>query len=409
MSNAALMRFRLPGSCIGIIATGRPATLKSASAGYARRGYCEASSFSELQNQLAVKDIQRRPLPSMNSGFVDHVRLRVSAGNGGPGIVSFRRGPNAEAVPADGGNGGAGGAVWLKADADMNSLKFSVRHIRADSGGSGGCALRNGRSGSDVVVPVPPGTVVRLAEVENSGVLCDLSHDGAKALVAKGGLGGRGNASYKSSRNRSPQFSQPGTCGESFLLDLELKSIADIGLVGLPNAGKSTLLRAVSRAKPKVASYPFTTLRPHIGVVTEPGTKDRDPRRVTVADIPGLIEGAHVNKGLGHEFLRHVERTFVLVYVIDMSSDVRGRSALDVLMQELELYEAGLTKRPACVAANKMDVGMNSVDSLHRFIHEVGDFIPVFPVSAKDGTGVAPLVLHLIDLVQSVRDAKSPS
>jgi GTPase len=395
------------------------------------------------------------------AGFVDHVRLDVCAGHGGPGNSSFTRGPNTELAPPDGGNGGHGGSIWLEADADVTSLRMWRRNVRAESGRPGASALRQGRSGQDLVIRVPPGTVARIAPEDQNAddddevhlqqeqpekratehhhavkqlilpdaqedvfggltmedevsdhhsphapqgvLLCDLDLHGKRAQIARGGLGGRGNASFKSSRNRSPERSQPGTPGEHLVVDLELKTIADVGLVGYPNAGKSTLLRAISRATPKVASYPFTTLRPHIGVVIEPPRRDIDPRRITVADIPGLLEGAHENRGLGHEFLRHVERTSVLVYVLDMSAGPQGRKPLDILLRELELYEPGLSRRPACIAANKMDIGIQSYDALRSLIKDIEDTLPIFPISAKDNAGTADIAQFLVDTVHSSR------
>jgi GTPase len=362
------------------------------------------SSATEVEEDAGSGRKQYRRGANQSSGFVDRVRLAVRAGHGGAGASTFTRGPNKEVTPPDGGNGGAGGSVWFEADADVTSLRMWRRFARAGDGAKGFGDLRQGRAGADLVVRVPPGTVARLADL-NDTVLCDLSTHGMRAKVAQGGLGGRGNASFKSSTNRSPVFAQLGTKGDEAIIDLELKSIADVGLVGYPNAGKSTLLRAISRAKPKVASYPFTTLRPHIGVVEEApdDCHGRDRRRITVADIPGLIEGAHDNRGLGHEFLRHIERTSVLVYVLDMSSDpCLGRSELDVLMRELELYEPGLSKRPSCIAANKMDVGMHSIASLRSLVHEVGNALPVFPLSGSEGTGTGDLVHFLVDTTQAL-------
>jgi GTPase len=349
--------------------------------------------------------------------FVDRVRLAVSAGHGGAGAATFTRGPNSDVAPPDGGSGGPGGSVWLLADDAVTGLNMWMRHAKAGAGGAGSGALRRGRAGEDCVVRVPPGTVATVVgEPGRDGMLlCDLNVHDAKALIARGGMGGRGNATYKSSTNRSPTFAQEGTPGAQLVVDLELKTIADVGLVGFPNAGKSTLLRAVSHAKPKVASYPFTTLRPHIGVVEERVLRpEQDPRRFTVADIPGLIAGAHANRGLGHEFLRHVERTSVLVYVLDMSvgGDV-GRRELDVLMRELELYEPGLSKRPSCVAANKMDTGMVAVTALRSLVHDLGDALPVFPISALDNTGTGLLMQHLFDKVRprpaSAEELASPA
>lgn len=353
-----------------------------------------------LPDGLSVSVPTPRPYRRGRPRFVDRVRLLASGGSGGSGASSFTRAPNTPMAPPDGGSGGPGGSVWLLADDGVTGLEMSRRQIKAGDGGKGAAALRRGKAGADAVVRVPPGTLVR----GEGMVVCDLGSHGAKALVAKGGNGGRGNAVFKSSVNRSPDTAHAGGAGFEVALDLELKSIADVGLVGFPNAGKSTLLRAISHARPKVASYPFTTIRPHIGVVEERNGGDwsRPSRRLSVADIPGLIAGAHENRGLGHEFLRHVERTAALVYVVDVSAGLDGKNNLDVLMRELELHEAGLSRRPSCIAANKMDVGIEAVDGLRALIREVDDSLPVFPISAHDCTGTDGLVAHLFELVRPV-------
>lgn len=313
-----------------------------------------------------------RPYRRGRARFVDRVRLRASGGAGGGGAATFTRGPNSQTAPPDGGSGGAGGSVWLRADDGVTGLEMSHRQVKGGDGGGGAGALRRGKVGADARVRVPPGTLVSV----DGEVVCDLDVHGAEAMVAK---------------------------GVEVVLDLELKTIADCGLVGFPNAGKSTLLRAISHAKPKVASYPFTTIRPHIGVVEERDVGwARDARRFSVADIPGLVAGAHENRGLGHEFLRHVERTATLVYVVDVSGGRDGKEDLDILMRELELYEPGLSKRPSCVAANKMDMGMDSVEGLRALVRDVGDSLPVFPISAQDKTGTDELVAHLFHALRRI-------
>lgn len=297
---------------------------------------------------------------------------------------------------------------------------MSSHNLKAENGRPGMSAKRHGRNGSDLVVRVPPGTVVReldaingsngfegLLEMEMSdmkmedhlsprGILvCELNRNGQRAEVAQGGGGGRGNVAFKSSQNRSPTTADPGEQGQRRRLELELKTIADVGLVGLPNAGKSTFLRAVSSAKPKVASYPFTTLRPHIGVVNADG-KLQDKRIFTVADIPGLIEGAHDNRGLGHEFLRHIERTAFLVYVLDVSGEEGSAiKAFNVLQNELEMHEPGLSQRSRCIVANKMDSGGAVVENLNDLLDELGSQIDIFPVSARFETGVEDVIRHI--------------
>lgn len=384
-----------------------------------------------------------RTLTSQSGSFRDRVTIDVRAGAGGSGCLSFTRAPNQIVAPPDGGNGGDGGSIWLRACLSMRSLTLPVLH-RAGVGTTGRPAKRRGASASDLIIDVPCGTVVRTVPIpghtdmslqikqdaygqidlegeetqkieedflqEDSGQLvAELNVDGEKILVAQGGRGGRGNAVFRNSRNRSPTTADPGAPGEERRFELELKTIADVGLVGFPNAGKSTLLRAVSRARPKVASYPFTTIRPHLGVVHQilpDGSVGFG--RMTIADIPGIIEGAHENRGLGHEFLRHVERTTVLVYVIDVAGvegldagkDVgknaaRVLSELETLQLELDLHQEGLTKRQSCIVANKMDAGEAAMSNLLALVDAVGDDMPIFPVSAKHGTGVVEVVKHL--------------
>lgn len=332
-----------------------------------------------------------------SGAFADRARLIAVGGAGGSGCVSFGKGPNKDVTPADGGSGGAGGAVWLEACDTSLTLRMSSSTKRAENGASGASDRRNGRRGADLIVRVPAGTYARLLDDDgNPGmVVCDLNSVGMRACVARGGMGGRGNSTYRSSTNRSPDHGRPGMPGECTNLLLELKTIADVGLVGVPNAGKSTLLRAVSSAKPRVASYAFTTLRPHIGVV------ERSHERLTVADIPGLIDGAHNNKGLGHEFLRHVERTKTLVYVVDVVDyDMKPAKAIQVLEQELELYETGLSARVTAVVANKMDKGPAAFEAMEELIDEIGDRFDVFPTIASTGAGVSDVVDHLFDVMK---------
>lgn len=378
--------------------------------------------------------------------FADNVTIQVSGGRGGTGCSSFARGPNQEIAPPDGGHGGDGGSVWIEADEQCRSLGCSTTHVSGQEGGRGMSAKRRGRDGDDAILKVPLGTVVHELSVlankheasdlhaEQSYVkyveygpgriisdpatellpdqfdadktsektlVCELNKHGQRARVAKGGRGGRGNVSYKSSTNRSPISFDEGSVGESRRLELELKTIADVGLVGFPNAGKSTLLRAISRAKPRVAAYPFTTLRPHIGMVQslEEGVGRQSTagtRTISVADIPGLIEGAHEDRGLGHDFLRHIERTTFLVYVVDMAlGGNRAYASLQVLRNELDLYLPGLSKRASCIVANKMDAGDIASRGLAALIETLGDSHSIFPVSAKYGIGVDDLKNHL--------------
>ena len=311
--------------------------------------------------------------------FVDRVKISVKGGKGGNGCVSFHREKFVPRGGPDGGNGGNGGSVVLKADANEQSLiDLSYnRHYDADNGPNGKGKNMYGRNADNVIVKVPVGTVVY--DEETGEFLGDLETVGMELVVAKGGRGGKGNAAFATSGNRAPRTCEEGTEGEEKMLLLELKTIADVGLVGYPNAGKSTLLRALSAAKPKVAPYPFTTLHPMVGVV-----EYEDFGRLTVADIPGLIDGAHRNVGLGHHFLRHIERTHLLVYVLDMAG-IDGRTPWDDfrhLQNELELYMKGLSKRPALIAANKMDLP-ESEENLALLRDELSsEVIDIVPISA---------------------------
>ena len=311
--------------------------------------------------------------------FVDRVKISVKGGRGGNGCVSFHREKFVPRGGPDGGNGGNGGSVVLKADVNEQSLiDLSYnRHYDAANGPNGKGKNMYGKNADNVVVKVPVGTVV--SDAETGEFLGDLDTAGMELVVAAGGKGGKGNAAFATSGNRAPRIAEEGTEGEEKLLLLELKTIADAGLVGYPNAGKSTLLRALSAAKPKVAPYPFTTLHPMVGVV-----EYEDFSRLTVADIPGLIDGAHRNVGLGHHFLRHIERTHLLIYVLDMAG-IDGRTPWEDfrhLQNELELYMKGLSKRPALIAANKMDLP-ESAENLALLQDELAaEPIEIIPISA---------------------------
>lgn len=284
--------------------------------------------------------------------FIDEARIYVKAGDGGNGCVSFRREKYVPAGGPDGGDGGRGGDVIFEVDEGLSTLiDFTRRiHFKAERGEHGQGSNRHGKSGKDLVIRVPPGTQVKDDE---GRLLVDLVRPGQRWIAARGGRGGRGNARFKTPTRQAPAFYEKGEPGEERWLRLELKLLADVALVGYPNAGKSTLIAAVSKARPKIADYPFTTLTPNLGVVSlGPGES------FVIADIPGLIEGAHRGVGLGHEFLRHIERTRVLLYVID-ASGLEGRSPvrdLEVLRKELALYRPELAERPSVVFANKMDL-----------------------------------------------------
>ncbi len=323
--------------------------------------------------------------------FVDKARIYVKGGDGGRGAVAFRREKYVPFGGPSGGDGGDGGDVILKVDEGLRTLvdfKYQ-RHFRAGRGQHGGGKNKHGARGEDLVIKVPPGTLVR--DADTGEVLADLVEPGQECLVARGGRGGRGNARFASARRKAPRFAEKGEPGEERHLSLELKVLADVGLVGFPNAGKSTLISRISAAKPKIADYPFTTLTPNLGVVTRgPG------RSFTVADIPGLIEGAHLGSGLGHEFLRHIERTRLLVHVLDLS-DMTGRDPVEdfhKINRELELYSPALARREQIVCANKLDLP-EARDKLARLTREL-EGRRVVGISAVTGEGVE----RLLDLIE---------
>lgn len=282
--------------------------------------------------------------------FIDRVRIRVKAGDGGSGIVSFRREKFVPMGGPDGGDGGSGGDIIVRADSNLATLlDYTYRDSwEAESGNHGSGANKSGAAGRDVVLPVPPGTIVR--DVDTGEFITELLTTGEEAIVARGGRGGKGNAFFATSTRQSPRDYQPGEDGQSRLIELELKLIADVGLVGQPNAGKSTLLSVISAARPKIADYPFTTLSPNLGVV-----QLSDGRTFVVADIPGIIEGAHEGKGLGLQFLRHIERTRLIAILIPIDS-MDWQAEYDQLRQELESYSAELAQKPHCIVFTKMDL-----------------------------------------------------
>ena len=312
--------------------------------------------------------------------FVDRAEITVKAGNGGNGCCSFRREAFVPKGGPNGGDGGDGGDVIFVASTGELTLSDFVfnRHFSAENGGDGRSKDMHGRRGQNLVIKVPLGTIIR--NKETGDVLADIDEAGAEVVIAKGGHGGRGNARFATPSNRAPREHEPGEVTEPLELGLELKLIADVALVGYPNAGKSTLLSRISNAHPKVAAYPFTTLHPVIGVMEYP-----DFRKVTVADIPGLIDGAHLNRGLGHYFLRHIERTKLLIYLVDLGG-VDGRDPNDdirILKNELEAYMEGLSSRAKIVLANKTDL-VEDQDVIDDFILNAEDGLEVIPISAKN-------------------------
>ncbi len=329
--------------------------------------------------------------------FVDQIRIHAKAGDGGNGCCSFRREKFIPRGGPDGGDGGKGGDIVLAASPDTDSLValFFEPLVRSKRGGHGKGKDKQGRSAEATRILVPVGTIIRRAgqapgeEIEDE-LIADLAEPGQEFLLCKGGDGGKGNTHFKSSTNRVPRQFTKGYPGEEGWFLLELRTIADIGLVGFPNAGKSTLLRALSAAKPKVAAYPFTTLHPMVGVVDLPGYQ-----RATVADIPGLIEGAHENRGLGHEFLRHILRCGYLFLVLDMAGSEGREPVADykALRSELRKYDPVLAKKPHCVVANKMDLP-ESADKLRTF-RQAFPRVRVFETHASDGGGIPKLVRYV--------------
>jgi GTPase len=284
--------------------------------------------------------------------FIDRVEIQVKAGNGGDGIVAFRREKYVPAGGPSGGNGGNGGSIILEATTDLQTLlDFRFEHIfKAEDGKRGGPNNMTGAQGKDRIIKVPCGTVA--IDTETEEIVGDLTLPQQQLMVAKGGKGGLGNKYFLSNRNRAPEYALPGLPGDEFHLRLELKLIAEVGIIGLPNAGKSTLISVLSSARPKVADYPFTTLVPNLGVVSKPSGDG-----VVFADIPGLIEGAHAGIGLGHEFLRHVERTRILIHVVDMTA-AQPLASYETIQSELQAYGHGLPDKPQILVLNKADAMM---------------------------------------------------
>jgi GTP-binding protein len=335
--------------------------------------------------------------------FIDEARIRVTAGNGGRGCTSFRREKFVPRGGPDGGDGGKGGDVIFVADERLESL-IDFRYVRAykaQSGAHGKGKRQHGKAGKDRIIPVPVGTLVKN---ETTGeLLRDLSSPGEQLVVARGGLGGKGNAHFVSATHQTPRYSQNGQEGEEQQLQLELKLLADVGVIGLPNSGKSTFVACVSAAKPRIADYPFTTLNPCLGVV-----RYHEEQTFIVADIPGLIEGAHLGSGLGTTFLRHIERTRVLIHLID-SSQVRPHDPLrdfSVVNDELTFHNPDLLERPQVVAMNKMDLPQSQANYRLCKEHFTKLRIKSFPISAATGKGVKPLIAHVSMLLTRLDSTK---
>ena len=322
--------------------------------------------------------------------FVDEVRIHVKAGDGGNGAVAFRREKYVERGGPSGGDGGGGGSVLFEADPQLTTLldyRYQQQH-RARNGEHGKGSDCNGRSAEDLVLRVPVGTLLR--DEASGEVLCDLSSPGQRFVAAQGGKGGLGNMNFATSTRQTPRFAQEGTKGEERALVLELKLLADVGLIGFPNAGKSTLISRVSRARPKIADYPFTTLVPNLGVV-----QYKDGLSFVVADIPGLIEGASEGAGLGHQFLRHVERCRVLVHLVDLGAEGEGREPLadwEIINRELHRHGAELAEKPQVVVASKVDLthARERLPAFEAAMRKRG--VPVLPISSATGEGVQALL-----------------
>src|SRR5688500_15039316 len=321
--------------------------------------------------------------------FIDRAKIHVQGGDGGNGVTAFRREKFVPRGGPSGGDGGRGGDVYLVADSSLNTLlhlRYNPRHV-ADRGLHGEGSNRSGHAGEDLIVRVPVGT--QIFDATTGELLHDLNHDADTWLAARGGRGGFGNAHFTSSTNRAPRYHQSGSRGEERELQLELKLLADVGLVGFPNAGKSTFIATVSAARPKIADYPFTTLEPHLGVVDL-----GDFRTFVIADIPGLIEGAHTGAGLGDRFLRHIERTKLLLHLVDVSS-ASGREALsdyETVNRELASYNEDLATRPQFVVATKIDAldEAERLESLKQ--NALDDEKPFFAISSATGEGVRELI-----------------
>ena len=337
--------------------------------------------------------------------FADRATIYIRSGKGGDGHVSFRREMYVPNGGPDGGDGGRGGDIIFEVNEGLNTLadfRFHKKYC-ASNGEDGGTKRCSGKDGADLILQVPEGTVI--LEAESGKVIADLSHENRRVTVLKGGRGGKGNQHYATATMQIPKYAQPGQAAKELTVILELKVIADVGLIGFPNVGKSTLLSIVTNAKPKIANYPFTTLNPNLGVVDLEGTDG-----FVIADIPGLIEGASEGIGLGHEFLRHIERTKVLIHLVDAASS-EGRDPIEDIKKinlELASYNSDLLKKPQIIAANKMDIFYeNEGDQVIERIREAfsKENYPVFPISAVSKAGVKDLLYAVNDLLKTINTA----
>ena len=324
--------------------------------------------------------------------FVDEARIYIKSGDGGPGCVSFRREKFVPRGGPDGGDGGKGGdivAVASRSHRTLLDMKFNQHHV-ARRGAPGEGSNRTGKSSEDVEIVVPVGTVIR--DMETGELLADMIEDGQRAILARGGIGGKGNARFKTATNQAPRYAQDGLPGEEKTVSLELKLIADVGIVGLPNVGKSTLIASVSAARPKIADYPFTTLKPNLGVV-----RLGDHQTFVVADIPGLIEGAHQGAGLGTKFLRHIERTSILLHIIDISKEpfTGAWNDFETINRELASFSPAVGEKPQIVAISKIDLTTTRGRLDETAVFFRGKGIRIFPVSAATGEGIRELLQEI--------------
>lgn len=326
--------------------------------------------------------------------FIDQAKISVFAGNGGSGIISFRREKYVPKGGPDGGDGGKGGDIIIQTDPNLHTLlDFRYRtRFKAESGRHGQGANKTGRSGQDLIIRVPRGTIIK--DEEAGEILADLVGENTQVIVARGGKGGRGNARFATPTNQAPRHYEPGEDGEARTIRLELKLIADVGLVGLPNAGKSTLLSRMTAARPKIADYPFTTLSPNLGIV-----RYKEGLSFVMADIPGLIEGASEGKGLGLDFLRHIERTKVLAFLIEVTSENLFRD-YEILRNELNSYNPKLLKRPCLIVLTKIDLPATDENEGIEKLTELG--IPIVKISALTGEGLDELKNRLWELIENV-------
>ena len=317
--------------------------------------------------------------------FIDFTVIELASGNGGPGCISFRREKYIPKGGPDGGNGGRGGSIFALSDKNIHTLQ-DVRYnriYRAKNGQQGSSNSKTGKDGDDIIIKVPIGTIIK--DNKTKAVIADFTEDAQKEIICTGGVGGRGNINYKTSTRQTPRFAQKGTAGQSGIFELELKVLADVGLVGLPNAGKSTLLSVVSKARPKIADYPFTTLDPHLGIV-----KYEEFKSFTMADIPGLIRGASDGKGLGHKFLKHIERNRLLLFMID-SSDPHPKQTFETLKTELMSFNKALLLKPIMLVRTKSDIESNIDESVWSTIPEY-----LTDISSVTNSGLKTLIKAIV-------------